>query len=238
MDVVPDRTRVLLALIVSGVIVVALHLRRRIEDHLRHRGRGRGRRRWWVRPVNRRREQQGLYHNLFAETVVEDHEEFFDACRMWPEQFEWLHAQVAPFLIKYSRRIPLSPRHRLAMTLRYLAQGGTVKSLHDQFRVGRSTCHKVIGETCTAIWQALQPIYLPQPTQEMWLSNASRFLERWQMPHCVGAVDGRHMRVKAPPNTGSKYWNYEKFFSMVLLAVCDDAYKFVVVDVGQYGKFK
>lgn len=61
------------------------------HDIQRYCERGRGRRRWWIRPVNRQREQQGFYHNLISETQLADHEEFFDNLRMWPEQFEFLH---------------------------------------------------------------------------------------------------------------------------------------------------
>ena len=35
--------------------------------------------------------------------------------------------------------------------------------------------------------------------------------------------------------TGTKYYNYKGFFSMILLAVCDARYNFLLYDVGQYG---
>lgn len=74
------------------------------------------------------------------------------------------------------------------------------------------------------------------PSKEDWKNIADDFMTRWQFPHCVGAIDGRHMRIKAPPRSGSTYYNYKQFFSMVLLATSDARYKFPWVDVGQYGK--
>jgi hypothetical protein len=53
-----------------------------------------------------------------------------------------------------------------------------------------------------------------------------------ELPHCIGAIDGKHMKIHAPPNSGSKFFNYKVF----LLALVDARYKFTVVDVGSYGR--
>ena len=44
------------------------------------------------------------------------------------------------------------------------------------------------------------------------------------------------MRIVCPPDSGSLFFNYKNFFSVVLLAVIDANYKFMFVDVGSYGK--
>lgn len=119
---------------------------------------------------------------------------------------------------------------------RFLAQGGTVQSLHNKFRVGKSTIHQIIKETCRAIWEKLQFIYLPQLARYDFERIAAQFFDLWQLPNCVGAIDGRHMRIKAPPTSGSQFYNYKGFFSVVLLAAVDAHYKFTWVDIGQYGK--
>lgn len=73
-------------------------------------------RRWWARPVNRRRRDQGFKLNLFCELIISDHEEFFGYTRMWPEQFEFLLNLIRPYLEKRSIRTPLSLRLRLSLT--------------------------------------------------------------------------------------------------------------------------
>lgn len=77
---------------------------------------------------------------------------------------------------------------------------------------------------------------MPHPTSDIWRSAAVGFLEKWQFPNCVGSVDGKHVTVKCPSNSGSTYFCYKNKFSMVLLSIVGPDYKFICVDVGGYGK--
>ena len=65
----------------------------------------------------------------------------------------------------------------------------------------------------------------------MWLDIAIKFHNKWNFPHCLGAIDGKHI-IQAPPRSGSTFFNYKKSFSIVLLAVCNDNYEFTLPDIG------
>jgi len=77
---------------------------------------------------------------------------------------------------------------------------------------------------------------MPVPDQQMWLRIAKDYEYFWNFPHCVGSVDGKHVLLQAPANSGSQFINFKKTFSIVLLAVVYAQYNFVVADVGAYGR--
>ncbi|KAK3724687.1 hypothetical protein RRG08_041168 [Elysia crispata] len=156
---------------------------------------------------------------------------------MTPSTFQLLLQKVGPYLEKRSTnfRKPLSPEERLIITLRYLASGENHMSLSFHFRAGVSTVRGIIKETCQVLWTVLQSEVMPMPDKQQWLNIAADFGTRFDFPHCLGATDGKHIRIKKPNNSGSKFYNYKGFFSIVLLAVTDASGKFVIVDVGSCG---
>lgn len=105
------------------------------------------------------------------------------------------------------------------------------------FRLGQNTISNIIKDTCRALRIILEPIYLQIPaSEEAWKVVAHDFADRWNFPHCLGAMDGKHCRIDPPIQSGSLYFNYKDTFSIVLLAVVDAQLRFIYVDVGTNGR--
>lgn len=69
-----------------------------------------------------------------------------------------------------------------------------------------------------------------------WKRIAKEFEARANFPNCIGALDGKHIRVSKPEGSGSQFFNYKQFFSIVLMGLVDANYCFTVIDVGHFGK--
>lgn len=102
--------------------------------------------------------------------------------------------------------------------------------------MGATTVGKIIREVCTLLWEILQPFHMAHPSAADFRRIAEQYMTIWNFPNCIGAIDGKHVRIKCPPHSGSMYFNYKHFFSIVLQGVADDHYRFTCIDVGGYGK--
>lgn len=76
---------------------------------------------------------------------------------------------------------------------------------------------------------------LCQNLRETLVKIEDDFRRLWNFPNCI-AIDGKHVNIRASRNSRSLYYNYIKFFRTVLLAITNAKYKFIVVDIGAFGR--
>lgn len=73
-------------------------------------------------------------------------------------------------------------------------------------------------------------------TEQEWKNKARQFELLWNFPHCIGSIDGKHIVIEAPCNSGSDFFNYKQQFSIVLLAIVDADYNFIYANCGAKGR--
>nr|XP_033486035.1 uncharacterized protein LOC117258913 [Epinephelus lanceolatus] len=199
------------------------------------------RRRIWTRRWLERRGQYGL-SILQRELEVDDMKGFRNLLRMSVEDFSHLLDRVTPIILKQDGHLrkAISPKDRLSVTLQFLATGEIFNSLNFQYQIGSTTLSRIVMETCAALTSVLCEDFLKKSLltflEPEWKAIAKDFHDKWQFPHCLGAVDGKHVFIQPPANSRSVYYNYKSRFSIILMAVVDANYKFVYASAGTQGR--
>ena len=198
------------------------------------------RKRFWIRRIYQERNNKGEYHLLVKDLQLHDHEYFFRCFRMSPILFEQLLTLIGPVIQKATTKMrePIGVSERLCVCLRYLATGDAQVTIAASYRMSPSVVGRIVNETCTALWEVLKEKgYLKHPSNEKeWEKYSNDFFNYWNFPNAIGAIDGKHVVIQAPANSGSSYFNYKKTHSIVLMGVCDAKYQFTLVDIGDTGR--
>ena len=191
-----------------------------------------------MREVYRERDTKGEFSMLIQELRLHDHEYFFQYFRMLPSKVEELLGYIALDITKCSTKMrdPISADQRLVITLHYLSTGDACTTIGASYRVSPTMVGRVVQETCKAIWdRLLDNGFMTAPTtEEGWKTIADDFETRWNCPHAVGALDGKHVVMNAPARSASAYYNYKGTHSIVLMGVSDAKYPIIMVDIGIY----
>eukprot|EP00745_Piridium_sociabile_P015080 TRINITY_DN22260_c0_g1_i7.p1 TRINITY_DN22260_c0_g1~~TRINITY_DN22260_c0_g1_i7.p1 ORF type:complete len:464 (-),score=118.83 TRINITY_DN22260_c0_g1_i7:187-1578(-) len=204
-------------------------------------GRRRRRKALWVHNYlteERRRESSHYYTLLNVHRLDLEQDVFRNYTRLPLPLFLEILDKVRPSLTRQdtNMRRALEPGLKLAVTLRYLATGDNYRSLSYAFCVGITTISHFLPGVCRALSDAYAEEAFPAEwSEQLWRDNAEKFKTRWNMPHAMGALDGKHVAIKKPKNSGSLYHNYKGFFSIPMLALVDADYKFLWAELGAVG---
>ena len=185
--------------------------------------------------VLQRRRARGEFFNLVQELRTVDPERHHAYFRMNRDTFDLLLSKIGPTITRQRTnfREPVDPAQRLAVT------SGTwpeFSAIAPSYRLGEKTVRSIVYDTCAAIVGIIGPEVLAAPTRATWEQSEATFRENWNFPNCVAALDGKHVVLQAPANSGSEFFSYKKTFSTVLLAAVDGAYRFVYISVGSAGR--
>ncbi|XP_064617265.1 putative nuclease HARBI1 [Liolophura sinensis] len=173
-----------------------------------------------------------------AELMIEDPQQLREFLRMRHGDFQVILDMIEAEITRKDTvmRKAIPAKERLALTLRFLATGDSYESLAYLFRIPANTISGIGPVVCKAIYKALKDgIKFPRSAVE-WEVVAEAYKKLWHFPHCIGALDGKHVVLKAPAKSGSYFFNYKGTHSIVLLALVDAKYRFMFVDIGCNGR--
>ncbi|KAM4016591.1 uncharacterized protein ACNLHF_002859 isoform 1-T3 [Anomaloglossus baeobatrachus] len=199
--------------------------------------RSKRKRRMWTREWLQKRYKYS-HMQLLRELQENNPQDFHNFLRMSEESFSLLLERVTPIIQRKNTamRAAIPADERLAVTLRFLATGRSLQDLHFSSAISRSLLSVLIPETCRAIFHSLRNYIEFPKTVEEWQKIATDFEHLWQFPNCGGALDGKHVRITQPLNSGSYFYNYKGYFSINLMALVNANYEFIAVDVGMNGR--
>lgn len=109
----------------------------------------------------------------------------------------------------------ITAKMRFAIVLEYLASGTIGRHMSSIYRVSQCSFGKIIDQVCNAITTEFKGEFM-QFTNENWLATANDFNYKWNFPNCLGGIDGRHVPIVCPPNSGSLFFNYKVDYSLVM----------------------
>ncbi|KAJ8874806.1 hypothetical protein PR048_022695 [Dryococelus australis] len=115
---------------------------------------------------------------------------------------------------------------RLAVTLRYLATGDSYTSLMSKQSIGR-----IIPDVCAATVQELKGCGKLPKTPLARKEISTTFETDWNVPHCINALSGKNDYLQPYVHSGCDFYNNKSNLSIVLLALVDGNYNFVLADV-------
>nr|CAI5852087.1 unnamed protein product [Callosobruchus analis] len=186
-------------------------------------------RRWWTQSFYKSRSRYNCT-NMIVDLLKEPSGKFHNFSRIRYEDFELLLNKIGPQIQKKDTHLRLSipAKERLAVTLRYLASSDSYQSLSFLFKISPQIISVIVPEVCQELIIALsEHLKTPQSPAE-WKKIAQVFEERWNFPHCCGAIDGKHVILE--------YFNYKSTFSINLMALCDADYCITYANIGSPGR--
>ena len=157
--------------------------------------------------------------------------------RLFPQTFDYLCGILFQSLsrldTKYRASIPL--RNRVALSLNRLSSGNSLCGCAKTYGIHESIASIIVREFCATIEKHLKPLVIEKQSKTTLSRIVAEFEELRGLPYVIGAVDGSHIPIIAPPIDPTSYYCRKGFYSALLQGVVDSKCKFWDYDFGWVG---
>ena len=126
----------------------------------------------------------------------------------------------------------VTPEKLLALGLYRLAHGNSYIMIGPNFNVGKSTVIEVVQDVVEALCDLRNEyIKFPSTNREV-LATRETFDDLTDLPNVVGAINGTHVKIKTPKESGPDYFSRLQQHDVVVQAVADGEKLFLDVAAG------
>ena len=88
------------------------------------------------------------------------------------------------------------------------------------YRISRNTIAGIIWHLRCHLECSVEK-NMPFPTAELIEKSAKEYEHLWKFPNCDASIDDKHVGIKCPKLSRSRYFNYKGFFSVILQGLVD-----------------
>ena len=172
---------------------------------------------------------QGFVENLIRKEDLY----FFRHVRMTKETFKFVKRVVDEFWVENypGGNLPITSSTALLIALWYLGNKSTYREIAEQFGVVESSVYDCVGKITDILFQTAGR-FIKWPHGDAVYDVVEKFKRFADFPRVVGAVDGRHIDMKAPSEFQADYLDRTNRHSVNLKAICDSEKKFTYISAG------
>lgn len=176
---------------------------------------------------NRRLRRERRYRDPLDPLHVSD-EHLMRVYRFPRQEIIRLCNELRPQLERRTRRAHAIPTHtQVLAALRFFASGSFQTVIGDSVGIDQSSVSRVI-DTVTHILCEKASREIKMPTSAV---DSNRTVQDFRrianFPRVIGAIDGTHIRIKAPHENEEVFVNRKQFHSLNVQVVCDSSNKII-----------
>lgn len=162
---------------------------------------------------------------------------FKEHFRLSPDTFEMVLSLIGPALNSTGTpfgKKPISAEKQLFIALWFMATPDSYRSICVKFGVGKATAFRAVRRVTYAL-HCIAPRFIQWPKDDVATAIMERFKRTCGFPNVIGAIDGTHVKIRAPPIDAAFYINRKGFPSLNVQLVSDSCGLFIHCYAGEVG---
>ncbi len=195
-----------------------------------------GEREAWV--YHRQENEFDVYYNADLNTSKDlDPHYWLNHYRMCRETFDYVCSIVNDFMKKEdtNMRESIPVPKRVGVALWWLGNGETYRSVGQTFGISAAAVGCITKDFVGALVNLRNRFIVWPRSEEQCLNSVKSFENLSPLPNVFGAIDGTHIRIKAPEESTVDFFDRKQCYSIGCQGVCDGKLRFISMSTGFAG---